>query len=109
MSVSIDNLGENVTNAKEARHSAQLYHQILDAIVANQLNANISLKLTHMGVDVDEQLAREIVIGLVAKTASMNRRDLCASTWRDRPTPSALLISSMNCTACREMRTQSAP
>jgi proline dehydrogenase len=72
MSVSIDNLGENVTNPDEARHSAQLYHQILDAIVANQLNANISLKLTHMGLDVDEKLARDIVSGLVAKAASMD-------------------------------------
>jgi proline dehydrogenase len=72
MSVTIDNLGENVTNPDEARHSAQLYHQILDAISANQLNANISLKLTHMGLDVDEKLAREIVGGLVAKAASMD-------------------------------------
>ena len=65
MSVTIDNLGENVTNPDEARHSAQLYDQILDAIVANHLNANISLKLTHMGLDVDEALARNIVSGLV--------------------------------------------
>ena len=72
MSVTIDNLGENVTNPDEARHSAQLYHQILDAISANHLNANISLKLTHMGLDVDEKLARDIVSGLVAKAASMN-------------------------------------
>jgi proline dehydrogenase len=72
MSVTIDNLGENVTNPDEARHSAQLYDQILDAIVANQLNANISLKLMHMGLDVDEKLARDIVAGLVAKAASMN-------------------------------------
>ncbi|MDQ1387984.1 MAG: proline dehydrogenase [Acidobacteriaceae bacterium] len=71
MSVSIDNLGENVTNPDEARHSAQLYRQILDAITTNHLNANISLKLTHMGLDVDENLAREIVSGLVAKAASM--------------------------------------
>jgi len=71
MSVSIDNLGENVTNPDEARHSAQLYHQILDAITTNHLNANISLKLTHMGLDVDENLARDIVSGLVAKAASM--------------------------------------
>src|ERR1700689_3184588 len=61
MSVSIDNLGENVTNLDEARESAKLYHLILDAIAANGLNANISLKLTHMGLDVDEQLARDIV------------------------------------------------
>jgi len=66
MSVSIDNLGENVTNPEEARHSAQLYQQILDAIAANGLNANISLKLTHMGLDVDEALARDLVSGLVA-------------------------------------------
>jgi proline dehydrogenase len=72
MSVSIDNLGENVTNPDEARHSAQLYHQILDAIAANHLDANISLKLTHMGLDVDEALARDLVGGLVAKAASMN-------------------------------------
>ncbi|MGA7931691.1 MAG: proline dehydrogenase family protein [Candidatus Sulfotelmatobacter sp.] len=72
MSVTIDNLGENVTNPDEARHSAQLYHQTLDAIAANQLNANVSLKLTHMGLDVDEKLARDIVSGLVAKSASMN-------------------------------------
>ena len=71
MAVTIDNLGENVTNPDEARHSAQLYHQILDAIAANQLNANISLKLTHMGLDVDEKLAHEIVAGLVAKCTAM--------------------------------------
>src|ERR1700674_4961649 len=34
MSVSIDNLGENVTNPDEARSSAELYHQILDPIGA---------------------------------------------------------------------------
>ncbi len=72
MSVSIDNLGENVTNPDEARHSAKLYEQILDAITANQLNANVSLKLTHMGLDVDEALARELVARLVARTAAMN-------------------------------------
>jgi proline dehydrogenase len=71
MSVSIDNLGENVTNPDEARHSAKLYQEILNAIVVNQLNANISLKLTHMGLDVDENLARDIVSGLVSKAASM--------------------------------------
>jgi proline dehydrogenase len=71
MSVSIDNLGENVTNAEEARASAQLYHQLLDQIAARKLDANISLKLTHMGLDVDESLCRDLVSGLVAKAAAM--------------------------------------
>jgi proline dehydrogenase len=71
MSVSIDNLGENVTNPDEARESAELYRQILDAIAANHLDANISLKLTHMGLDVDESLARDIVSSLVSKATAM--------------------------------------
>jgi proline dehydrogenase len=70
-SVSIDNLGENVTNADEARASAALYHQMLDQIAAHKLNANISLKLTHMGLDVDEKLARDLVVSLAAKAAGM--------------------------------------
>lgn len=74
-SVSIDNLGENVTNADEAQASAQLYHQLLDDIASQKLNANISLKLTHMGIDVDEKLARDLVSELVAKAAAMNPRN----------------------------------
>jgi len=74
-SVSIDNLGENVTNADEAKASAQLYHELLDDIARQNLNANISLKLTHMGLDVDEHLARDLVTGLVAKAAAMNPRN----------------------------------
>src|SRR5579863_7050695 len=73
MSVSIDNLGENTTNAEEAQHSAQLYHQILEAIVFNQLGANIRVKLTHMGLDVDEKMARDLVAGLVKKAASIQQ------------------------------------
>ncbi len=72
ITVSVDNLGENVTNVEEARASAQLYHQLLDQMAANKLNANVSLKLTHMGLDVDEQLARDLVTGLVQKAARMS-------------------------------------
>ena len=72
ISVSVDNLGENVTNADEARDSAKLYHQMLDQIGERKLDANISLKLTHMGLDVDEKLARDLVSGLVQKAASMS-------------------------------------
>ena len=72
ITVSVDNLGENVTNVDEARASAQLYHQLLDQIAANNLEANVSLKLTHMGLDVDEQLARDLVTGLVEKAARLS-------------------------------------
>jgi proline dehydrogenase len=72
MSVSVDNLGENVTNLEEARHSAQLYHEMLDAITARKLNANVSLKLTHMGLDVDETVSRQIANDVVAHAARLN-------------------------------------
>lgn len=73
--VSVDNLGENVANAEEARASAQLYHHLLDEIAARKLNANVSLKLTHMGLDVDENMARELVRGLVARAAAMTPKN----------------------------------
>jgi len=75
LSVSVDNLGENVTNVDEARASAVLYHQLLDDIASQKLNANISLKLTHMGLDVDQKLAYDQVSALVAKAAGMNPKN----------------------------------
>jgi proline dehydrogenase len=72
LGVSVDNLGENVTNADEARHSAQLYHQMLDRMAEHGLNANVSLKLTHMGLDVDAAMAYEIASGLVQHAARIN-------------------------------------
>ena len=72
MSVSIDNLGENVTDAAEAGHSAALYHQLLDEIAARKLDANCSLKLTHMGLDVDEKLAQTITLELLEHAERVN-------------------------------------
>jgi proline dehydrogenase len=87
LSVSIDNLGENVTNADEARHSAELYHQLLDHIAGRKLNANVSLKLTHMGLDVDEKLAQQTTAALVehaARTSNFVRVDMEGSTYTQR-------------------------
>ena len=75
LSVSVDNLGENVTQAAEAQESAELYHQLLSEIAGRGLNANVSLKLTHMGLDIDPQLARQHVSSLVAQAASMQPKN----------------------------------
>ena len=89
LSVSIDNLGENVINAAEARQSAELYRQLLEQIAARKLDANISLKLTHMGLDIDPQLAHEHVTALVSQAAAMQpqnfvRVDMEGSTYTQR-------------------------
>jgi proline dehydrogenase len=75
VSVSIDNLGENVSNGAEVRASVGRYHQLLDAIGERKLDANISIKLTHMGLDAQEDLAYELVAGLVSKAARMQPRN----------------------------------
>jgi proline dehydrogenase len=87
LGVSVDNLGENVTNIDEARHSAQLYHQMLDRISEQGLNANISLKLTHMGLDVNEEMAYQITANLVEHAARLNsfaRVDMEGSAYTQR-------------------------
>jgi proline dehydrogenase len=87
LSVSIDHLGENVTNAEEARQSAASYRELLQEIATRGLNANVSLKLTHMGLDVDEKLAHDNVFGLVALAARQHnfvRVDMEGSTYTAR-------------------------
>lgn len=75
LSVSVDNLGENVTKADEATESAGLYRQMLTEISARGLNANVSVKLTHMGLDVDPKLAYDNVSALVAQAAAMQPKN----------------------------------
>ena len=87
LGVSIDNLGENVTNAAEAQHSAQLYHQLLNQMASRGMNANVSLKLTHMGLDVNEAMAYEITSGLVehaAKISNFVRVDMEGSAYTQK-------------------------
>jgi proline dehydrogenase len=61
----LDSLGENVSTPEEARRHAEIYHRVLDAIEKRGLRANVSVKLTQMGMDLGQDLAREIVSGLV--------------------------------------------
>ncbi len=68
----LDSLGENVSTPEQARHSAEIYHQLLDAIAARKLNANVSVKLTQMGMDLSHDLAGEIVSGLVDHAVAVN-------------------------------------
>jgi proline dehydrogenase len=55
--VSLDYLGESVTNPAESRRAAAAYLEALEAIARDQVEANISLKLTQLGLDVSRELA----------------------------------------------------
>ena len=68
----LDSLGENVTTPQQARQSAEIYHRLLDAIHEKKLLANVSVKLTQMGMDLQPELAAEIVSGLVDHAVAVN-------------------------------------
>ncbi len=65
IAVSLDSLGESVSDEAHARASAAIYHQLLDAIESRKLNANVSVKLTQMGMDFSPALAEQIVSDMV--------------------------------------------
>ena len=64
MLVTLDSLGESVSSEAEAHRAAEIYHQLLDWIEAQKVNANISVKLTQMGLELSPKLAEEIAESL---------------------------------------------
>jgi proline dehydrogenase len=68
--VSLDSLGENVSTEEEARRAAEIYHQLLDAIQRRGLLANVSAKLTQMGMNISPSIARQITSELVDHAAA---------------------------------------
>ena len=87
ISVSLDLLGESVTNDAEARAAGDEYIRMLDRIKAEKLDANVSLKLTQMGLDISEQLCIEIVRGVLARAkqhGSFVRLDMEGSAYTER-------------------------
>jgi proline dehydrogenase len=83
MAVTLDSLGESVTSEAEAHRAAEIYHQLLDAIAERKLDANISVKLTQMGLELSAELAEAIVeslAGHAAATGNFVRIDMEDST-----------------------------
>ncbi len=66
ISATLDSLGENVSDEVHAQRSAKTYHELLDKIGQLKLNANVSLKLTQMGMDLSGGVAERIVADLVS-------------------------------------------
>jgi proline dehydrogenase len=64
MSVSLDSLGESVSTETEARQAAEVYHRLLDSIAERKLNANISVKLTQLGLESSPAVAEAIAADL---------------------------------------------
>jgi proline dehydrogenase len=66
----VDVLGEEVTRVADAEAVASAYHAVLDAIAGDQLDANVSVKLTALGLKVDLDLCRSLLATVVADAAA---------------------------------------
>jgi proline dehydrogenase len=64
-------LGEDVSTERDARAVADEYTDILDRIHGEGLRVNVALKLTHLGLDIDEELAYENVRRIVEHAAEL--------------------------------------
>ena len=65
---SLDHLGENVSEERAARTATDDYLAAFERIAAEKLDANVSVKLTQLGLDISPALCREL-LGLVLARA----------------------------------------
>jgi proline dehydrogenase len=87
ITASLDMLGESVHNADEAHAARDSYLETLDRIRAAGADANVSVKLTQMGLDIDEALCVENVRAIIARAKahdSFVRIDMEQSDYTER-------------------------
>lgn len=87
ITATLDLLGESTTNEAEARAARDAYLLMLDRIQERKLDANVSVKLTAMGLDISEELCVQImhdVLGRAQAYASFVRLDMESSAYTER-------------------------
>jgi proline dehydrogenase len=85
--VSLDYLGESVSSREEAMAAADTYIEVIDRIAAGKLDANVSLKLTQMGQDIDEAFLQDNVTRVIGRARAHDmfvRLDMESSAYTER-------------------------
>jgi proline dehydrogenase len=80
-------LGENLTAMSEAEEVTQHYLDVLDRVAASGLDAQISIKPTQLGLDLDAELCRRNLDRLIDQAAARNNFvwiDMESSPYVDR-------------------------
>ena len=91
--VSLDHLGENVTDEQEACATAQGYIAILDRIKAAGVDANISIKLTALGLDISPDLCEKNLTQILERAQQFPifvRVDMEGSAYTERTVDATL-------------------
>jgi proline dehydrogenase len=87
ITASLDLLGESVHNEAEARAAGREYLTMLDTIHQRKLDANVSVKLTAMGLDISEELCTCVmqdILDRAAKYSTFVRLDMEGSDYTQR-------------------------
>ena len=87
ISASLDHLGENTSDAREAATAADDYIATIERIQHEMADANISIKLTALGLDISEALCREHLTRVLSAAQRYNifvRVDMESSDYTQR-------------------------
>ncbi len=87
ITASLDLLGESVHNEAEARTAGEAYITMLDRIHEQKADANVSVKLTALGLDISEDLCVTIVHKVLQRArdyGSFVRIDMESSEYTQR-------------------------
>ncbi len=87
MTISLDHLGENVLNRADATRARESYTAALDRIAAEHIDGNVSLKLTHLGLDLGDEFCADqlrIVTRRATELHNFVRVDMEGSAYTER-------------------------
>jgi proline dehydrogenase len=87
MMVSLDYLGENVSTAADAKRARDAYLEVFDRIATEKLDANVSCKLTQLGLDISPDFCESQLLSIVERAASYDnflRADMEGSVYTAR-------------------------
>ena len=82
INVSLDHLGESTTTREEAIRATNDILELLDQIDRAGVRANVSVKLTQVGLALDEELCSQNLERILIVPGNMGI--LCALTWKIR-------------------------
>jgi proline dehydrogenase len=87
LTTTLDRLGENVLTPSEARSAVESYAEILREMAASNLEPNISVKLTMLGLDIGDQIAYDNMLVLLETAKSVDgfvRIDMEGAAYTER-------------------------
>jgi proline dehydrogenase len=87
MATSLDYLGENVSTTTDAHRARDAYLEVFDRIATEKLNANVSCKLTQLGLDLSAEFCEGLVLSVVERAAGYDnflRVDMEGSVYTQR-------------------------